>query len=422
MKKRILILLLSFILLLTACQNLTSKDEQIHAEKTDENLDEEDNQSDANQQPNTQDDKSTEAEPETEPEPSYQTIRIKAVGDLLYHTPLLAHGKNHGTDGNYDFSRQYALISDFIKDADFAVANFEGSSNPNYPADGYPMFNTPKDVFGYVKEAGFDLLSTINNHTLDTYLEGLETTIQGIEESGLDNFGSQVDPANRIKIFDIEGVHVAFLGYTDNFNGMDFLLDTPEKEAMANRLDADLIKADIAEAKQKGADAIIIYPHWGDEYTSKPRPNYVTLARQMIDWGADVVLGNHPHVTQPEEWYETEDGRQGYIIYSMGNFISNQTLETLNDIRTEQSVVVEVAITKEMHSGQTKLEDVTAHPTWMMRTVDEFGGWLHQPVIAKDYMPGGSKSEGLNQEQLNRASKAYQMVSDTLKASPIEGQ
>jgi len=346
-------------------------------------------------------------------------IRVKAVGDILYHTPLLYHGYNVTNGEGYDFTEHYALIKDFMSDADLTIGNFEGTSNPNRKADGYPMFNAPKVLFKTLKDAGFDAVSTINNHSLDTLYEGVGTTIDAIEEAGLKNFGTQKTAEEKYKILDVNGSKIALLGYTDNLNGMDFVLDTDEKKASVNRLDAQTVKADIEKVKKDGADFVIIYPHWGDEYAAKPRPEYVDLARKMIDWGADVVCGNHPHVVEPSEWHETSDGRKGFIIYSIGNFISNQNLETMNNIATEHSLVVEMIFKKNVTKNEGTLEDVKLHPTWVKRTADEYGGYLHQTVLAEEYKKGGKKASKLTENQVKRATKAYDMTMETLKA-PVQ--
>ena len=350
----------------------------------------------------------------------FEDIRIKAAGDILVHTPIKKHAYNSGKDGKSDFTKNFEEMKDFMKDADYTVANFEGTINPDRPLSDYPMFNVSKDILPTLKDIGIDGLTTANNHCLDTRFEGLESTIDNIDGQDIDYYGTQKTPDNRIKIVDVKNAKLAILAYTDNLNGMDPVLDTTEKKASVNMLEPETIKADIAKVREMGADIVIMYPHWGAEYTEKALPQYVDLARKMIDWGADVVCGNHPHVVQPTEWYTNPEGKKGWIIYSMGNFLSNQRVETMNgDIRTEQSVVVDMYFTKNITQNTTELKDVKIHPIWVRAYRDQFGGILNQTVLAEEYMKGGPKANKLNAEQLERANKAYKM---TMKAVEAEVQ
>ncbi len=347
-------------------------------------------------------------------------FRIKAGGDILYHSPLIKHAKK--ADGkSYAFDDQYALIKDFMADADYTVANFEGTHNPKRTYSGYPTFNSPKELIEELKRVGFDGLTTANNHSLDSRYEGVLTTIKEINKAKIDNFGTQESEEDKIKVVDVDGVKLSILAYTDSLNGLDFLLDTEEKKKSVNRLDStgEGIKEDIEKAREMGADIVIIYPHWGDEYAATNRPEYVKLARNMIEWGADAVLGNHPHVVQPSEWYTCEDGRKGFIIYSIGNFISNQVKETIGDYRVEQSVVLELIFDVNPEEKTRELKEVKFHPIWLKRTKDKKGGFLHQPVLAKDYMEGGPMANSLNDKELKRATRAYKTTMKTL-TSPVQ--
>ena len=122
-------------------------------------------------------------------------------------------------------------------------------------------------------------------------------------------------------IKDINGIKVGILAYAEQLNGFEYLLDTPSKIGGVNMLDSYLIKRDISNAIKDGAEFIVIYPHWGVEYQSYPEEYQIKLAHNMIDWGADMVIGNHPHVIQPREEYEAKDGRKGIIYYSLGNLV-----------------------------------------------------------------------------------------------------
>lgn len=361
----------------------------------------------------------TEEETETEIETiRTEKVRIKAVGDILYHKPLIRHARNMaGENEDYNFDDQYERISSFISDADITIGNFEGTYNPNKEFNGYPMFNAPKELFTTLKNAGFDILATMNNHTLDTGIDGVESTIDGIRETGMMSFGTQKTLEEKYQFMEVNDIKIAFLSYGDSLNGLDFYVEAEENANKINRLNPEIIKEDISKVKEMGSDIVIIYPHWGVEYVQINSDEYIKLARDMIDWGADAVLGGHPHVVLQEETHTTADGRVGYIIHSMGNFISNQVTETINNLRVEHGVVVELEFEKNFNEDQVKLVLHKAHPTWLKRTDDGTGEYLHQPVLAEEYMEGGPKSSELSNSQVERATKAYNMTIEKLGES-----
>lgn len=334
--------------------------------------------------------------------PIVKEVRIKALGDILYHGPLNQYGKYKGKDGSYDFTDHYALIKDFLQDADLTIANLESPINPNRPVSSYPNFNPPADLLKYLKDTGIDILATANNHALDTGVEGVYTTIEEIEKVGIEHFGTQKDIKDKYLITKINDISIGVLGYTDSLNGYEVLLDTPEKKNLINKLDPETIKKDIEHLKNENVDIILIYPHWGNEYVQKNSEEYIQLARKMIDWGADAVLGNHPHVVLQSETHKSPDGREGFIIHAMGNFISNQTLETLNNIRTEHGAIVELKFSKNFKDSKVSLEEHKVYPTWMKRTALENNLYLHQVVLAEEY------------QDHERGKKAYQMTMEKI--------
>lgn len=334
--------------------------------------------------------------------PVVKEVRIKALGDILYHGSLNQYGKYKGKDGSYDFADHYALIKDFIQDADLTIANLESPINPNRPVSSYPNFNPPADLLKYLKDAGIDVLATANNHALDTGIEGVYTTMEEIDKTGIQHFGTQKDIKDKYLITKVNDISIGILGYTDSLNGYEFLLDTPEKKNLINKLDPETIKKDIEHLRKENVDIILIYPHWGNEYVQKNSDEYIKLARDMIDWGADAVLGNHPHVVLQAETHKSPDGREGFIIHAMGNFISNQTLETLNNIRTEHGAIVELKFSKNLKDNKVSLEEHKVYPTWMKRTALKNNLYLHQVVLAEDY------------QDHERGKKAYQMTMEKI--------
>lgn len=355
-----------------------------------------------------------EEKPKKKSEKDIKTVKIKAFGDIMSHMGQTAYARNKAGGEAFDFSDQFLYMKDFISDADIAIGNYETTSNPDYELSGYPRFNTDVSYPKYIKEAGFDIVTTANNHGLDTGEEGLFSTIKAIEDAGLFHVGTQGENEDRIVYMTVNDVKIAFLAYTYGVNGLESSVVNYDVNKVVNFLDEELIEKDIKVAKNNNADFVVVYPHWGIEYQSYPSPDQISLGRKMIDWGADLVIGNHPHVVQPGEYYETEDGRKGFIAYALGNYISLQSYESLGDIRTEQSVAYEIDLSKDMSDGETKLEDVRAYPLWVGTTYNEYGGNTQTRLVA-DFLGDGKYADQADEFQKERMKQAQDMVSETVR-------
>ncbi|WP_244897259.1 CapA family protein [Anaerococcus hydrogenalis] len=242
-----------------------------------------------------------------------EIINIKAGGDLMAHMGQVDYARNYG-NGKYDFSNQFEYVKDFLSDSDLTIGNFETSVSKTREPSGYPQFTTPKEYIRDIKNAGFDMLSTANNNSVDSFEEGIFDTIDAMDEYKVAHTGTRKPGEDRFIYRNVKGLKVAFMSYTYGVNGLDSLVTENKPEDVINYLEPEKIKADIKEAKKNKADLIIVYPHWGVEYQSYPTDEQIKLGRDMIDWGADLVIGNHPHVTQPAERYKTKDGKEGYML------------------------------------------------------------------------------------------------------------
>ena len=336
-------------------------------------------------------------------------VKLKAFGDIMAHMAQIQYAYNKG-GGEYDFSEQFVYMKEFVEDSDIAIGNYETTTNPDLPYAGFPRFNAPEAYLRDLKDTGFDIVSTANNHSMDTEIEGVFSTMDAAEEAGLDYVGSFKNKSDRILTKEINGVKFAFLAYTYGCNGRENLVIPREEiENIAYLSDEDQIKKDIGIAKAQGADFVVVYPHWGIEYQSMPSLEQINLGRNMIEWGADLVIGNHPHVVQPVEIYETEDGREGLIAYALGNFISFQNYENNKDIRVEHSLALEIDLEKDMTSGDKKIADVTFHPIWVGTYYDDYGTLIVNH-LAEDFLEDGKYYDYVNENQRSRIKKAYDMT------------
>jgi len=241
----------------------------------------------------TSNSQATTAETSQTQESESQTITITASGDMLYHRPLYLSA----FDGErYDFDNDYTEIKPLISGADLALGDFEGTINPEAELGGFPLFNAPPNVVDSVKEAGFDVIDLAHNHILDTGLDGLKSTAAAFRDIGLDTIGVNVDDSG-ILVKDIKGIKVAMLAYAYGFNGLENSLSQEARAQYLNDLSLDQLEADIKEAEQI-ADITIIMPQAGVEYAMQPSEEQQTIYREMVDFGADIIFGGHPHVAQ----------------------------------------------------------------------------------------------------------------------------
>lgn len=338
-------------------------------------------------------------------------IRIKAVGDIMSHDLQSIYASKLGTKEKPDYRKQFALVRDFLRDADLTIGNFEATSNDKKPISGYPRFNTKSTIFSALADTGFDVLTTANNHALDGGLEGVVTTLQGIEGAGLHAVGSHRPGEDRTLIQDVGGMKIGILSYSLNFNGIEESLSREKLASYLNPLDEKMIREDLLSLKEK-TDFIIVYPHWGVEYAAKERQEERELARKMVDWGADLIVGNHPHVVQSGERILSKDGRWGAVAYACGNFISLQRLETLKDIRTEQSLALEIEVEKEAKATKAVIAGIRLHPLWVRAERDKLGYFV-QTLRCSDYLPGGAQEAVLKEGEKKRVQQAYEMTMKT---------
>lgn len=257
------------------------------------------------------------------PEIKPTSVDMLAVGDNLFHMGIVNSGLNQ--DGTYNYDHLYKHISDDITAADIAAVNQETVFAPEgSEPSGYPNFGSPDEAAQALVNAGFDVIQHASNHTLDRGEKGIihsidlwknfkNITVLGVHETEEDYQEITVVEKNNIKI--------AMLNYTYGLNGHRLASD---KGYMVDLLDnEEKVYADIKKAKEI-ADCVIVYVHWGSEYTHKPTSYEKEWAQRFADAGVTAVVGAHPHVIQPVEWVKGKDGNQTLVYYSLGNFVSRQ--------------------------------------------------------------------------------------------------
>ncbi len=251
-----------------------------------------------------------------------ETISVLALGDNLLHMPVVNSGKR--ADGTYEYSHLFEKLQPQIKNADLSIIGQEtvfGGEKFGY--SGYPLFNSPSDMGKSLINEGFDVILHASNHVLDKWAEGVENTLDFWEQfpdvTVLGINDSEIEKQS-VNIKTIKGAKIAVLNYTYGTNG---LVLPQDKEHLVNYIDREKIEKDAMFAEDN-ADFTIAFMHWGTEYSIKPDEAQKTLAKDMCTWGVDLIIGSHPHVIEPVEWIESENGNKMLVYYSLGNFVSRQ--------------------------------------------------------------------------------------------------
>jgi poly-gamma-glutamate synthesis protein (capsule biosynthesis protein) len=307
--------------------------------------------------------------PPPPPEPAFAEARLIAVGDIMMHLPQTRSGYDPES-GTYSFHHFFEMVKPFLSAGDWVIGNLETplADGDRRGYTGYPEFNAPPELADALKEAGFNILTTANNHALDRRESGVLRTLENLRDRGLVAVGTHASPeeAERVTVVEKNGVSLAILAYTYGTNGIPI----PEgKDYLVNLINEEKIANDIKKARSAGADAVAVALHFGTEYQTMPSDEQKRLARSLLAKGADLILGSHPHVLQPYEIVEAarEDGtvKEGIILYSMGNFISNQDRLNNNGKPTDIGAIFEIGIKKQMPGGPVSFTGVRAIPTYV---------------------------------------------------------
>ncbi len=354
---------------------------------------------------------------------------FSAVGDMLMHMPVVNTGRNSG-NGEYNFDSIFRYFSDYVQSADFAAGNLEttlaGLDN-GYPYSGYPQFNCPDEIIDGMKTAGFDMVLTANNHSYDTRTVGLRRTVQTILDRNLQVLGTKPTPETpNFVIVERNGIEVALSCYTyedigsPNEKGPNGHLMTAEDAPLINTFNyANLglfyaeIESNLQQMEEAGADAYILFLHWGYEYHTVQNSTQSAMAQALCDLGVDVIIGGHPHVVQPVELLtSTKDETQKTVcLYSMGNAVSNQRLGNLSNVstaHTEDGVMFSVTFSR-YSDGTVILERAEILPTWVKLGTNQHSGRWEYNILPLDKEIEDWKTQfGLTDTHLSNAEASYE--------------
>lgn len=269
-------------------------------------------------------------EPMPEPTPTVETVRFSASGDNLIHEGLYYQAADRAAaagnpDGlQYDFTYAYEPMRSFFSQFDVNWLNQETIVNSAYEPSGYPQFSTPTDITKALYDIGWRVFSLSNNHSYDKYADGIESSLAhwATMPNDVVTMGFyDVDTLDDYAYHTVNGITIGYLSYTQYTNGI------PVPAGAAHRVilleERDLIAQQMA-AMRPNCDVLVVSCHWGEEGWHEPTDFQRETAQFLVDNGADLIIGTHPHVTQTAEWMTAADGHEAFVTYSLGNFISAQ--------------------------------------------------------------------------------------------------
>ncbi len=307
-------------------------------------------------------------------------VRITGTGDLMFYDYQMERAYDSETQ-TFDFSPSFRYIRKYLEESTYVLGNFEGtmagknkgagSNEYGYWSDSQNMnFNVPEAVAADLKDAGFDMLTTANNHLLDSGTDGMAATIDAITAAGLAQTGSFKSESDaRYVITDVNDIRVGIIAYTNLVSGQ---LDEANSY-MVNSLDnyteenIELMCSQIKQMRSSGAEYVVVNLHFGEKYSSAVTEAEQELARRLVEAGADVIFGSYPHVVKPMEVITVQDesgsSRSGLVFYSLGNFISSMQFQSANGYPRDLGAIATVLLSK-TGSGDVQLDGVEIVPVY----------------------------------------------------------
>ncbi|MGD0095758.1 MAG: CapA family protein [Terracidiphilus sp.] len=263
-------------------------------------------------------------------------VSFAVAGDVIPHEPVRAAASAAG-DGSQGWGALFSDVADVFKGADFGFVNLETPVAPAHSHGSKPfLFDAPVALVDGLKASGIKIVSSANNHMMDQGWAGFAETREHLSQEGMFfvGTGDTKDDSWQPVVVEANGIKVGWLGMTRWLNGgrnpdkddqphVNFF-PYPGESAGAPGADEAAVLDAIKQARAK-CDLLVVSIHWGIEYAPAPRPEDVEMAHKMLEAGASVIVGHHPHVLEPVETYRTQDGRDTVIFYSLGNFVSNQS-------------------------------------------------------------------------------------------------
>jgi poly-gamma-glutamate synthesis protein (capsule biosynthesis protein) len=328
--------------------------------------------------------------------PAELTVTVAFGGDMLTHLPVNASAAAASAGGDYEFSPLLAGVDAWVAGADLAICQLEVPlAPPGQAPTGYPVFGAPPSLVRDMAEQGWDGCTTSSNHSLDKGWAGLAYTIETLRGAGMGYAGTSLSQADSAlpQLYrlsrDGQSLTIAHIAATYGTNGIP--LPTAQPWSVNTPIDTARMIAQAQAARAAGADVVLATIHAGVEYQTTPSAEQRSLVAALAESGQiDAVIGDHPHVSQPIELVSGGvAGRGMWTIYSLGNFISNQSDAAVGP-NTDTGAVAYITVTKDASGA------AVTSLTWSGVTVDATHG--HRVHMLEDAPASGGALGGLSPE------------------------
>ena len=349
--------------------------------------------------------------PSPTPEPEPRSIRIRALGEIAIQQNLL---KAATTDGgqSFDFSEMFSYISEIVGNADYTIADVEGTLGGTLKVSGSDQMITPPILIQNLKDCGVDMLDLANDHALDGNFDELKATIQNCVNADMAYVGAQTsaDEKKQPKIVDINGVKVAFLAYTSSLNVKEKKVDKNALKYGLNLVTKSNAKSDVKAARDAGADIVVCLMSWGKMLKRDVTDDQKTVANVLVKSGVDVIIGYGPHTVQKAQWLDGPTDSDGTVhrtlmIPATGNFLSDQ-----RDKYMDSGLIFEFTIRETgSMTGKYTVTDPVYIPTWVWRASGEAdGSYTYHTMACGQWLE--NQPEGMSYNDVTRMREVWAEV------------
>ncbi|MBQ9609988.1 MAG: CapA family protein [Lachnospiraceae bacterium] len=315
-------------------------------------------------------------------------VTLTIIGDVMMHEWQIERSYDKDTD-SFDVSDGFVYVEKYLSHADYTIANLEttlpgrnnGAMTDILGYSGYPMFSSPECLADTLQDIGIDFLQTANNHSLDSWEDGIYATIDYLDSIGFEHTGTFKTEEDNEKqcIIEINGITFGFVAYTYGTNGLPVPSERPWCINTLETYRDDKLEEmyqKVRDLDAAGVDFVCPLIHFGTEYTEVPDSWQEMVVDGLFEAGADVIFGGHPHVVEPIDvrTITNPDGstRTGYVVYSYGNFISSQRYDGVNK---DLGMITDFTFKKEYVDNEpvNSVTDIKVYPTYVYWTDSTIG-------------------------------------------------
>jgi len=338
--------------------------------------------------------------PTPTPKPIPKSATIRTLGEIAVQDGVLAAAKN--SDGSYDFTDMFSMVADIVGDADYTIADVEGSFGGSVEASGDTYLRTPSSIIDALKACGVDMMNMANDHVLDGDFGDLGAAIAKLQADGIQYVGVATSKAEKEspKIIEINGIKVGFLSYTSSLNGLEKKVDSDKLKYGVSMVTNSNAPKEIQACKAAGANIVVVYINWGEMLKREVSNDQKEIAEFLAKSGADVIIGYNPHVIQPAYWISDANETGAYTYRTLclnapGNFLSDSTEQY-----SDSGIIFEFTIQeREDYSGYDIINPVYI-PTYVWNIKNEDGTTDYRTIAVGQYLE--SQPEGMNYQDYTR--------------------